>query len=73
MNQPVSLADLRHADVFWAAQQLEDEHDPGDGSWGEHPRYSRDDWGREASDGDTQVGYWVWVVHQLAMHDGDLD
>lgn len=27
MNQPASLTDLRHAAIFLATQQMEDEHD----------------------------------------------
>lgn len=34
-------------------------------SWGEHPRYPRRDWQHEVGEGDTQIGYWDWVVHAL--------
>lgn len=39
--------------------------------WGEeHPHYTRKRWGWEASEGDTQLGYWEWVVHSIDSHGG---
>lgn len=39
----------------------------------EHPVWSREHWGQEAEDGDTQLGYWEWVVHQLEAAEFDED
>lgn len=30
----------------------------------EHPSYTRQDWRDEAGGGDTQLGYWDWVIPQ---------
>lgn len=35
------------------------------GLWGEHPEHTRSEWGVEAHRGDTNLGYWEWVVHQI--------
>lgn len=32
------------------------------GYWGEHPDYRVADWGYEAGNNDTRLGYWDWVV-----------
>lgn len=33
--------------------------------WGEHPDFSRTEWGVEAGERNTQLGYWDWVQHQI--------
>jgi len=32
--------------------------------WGEHPSNPRADWQHEVGNGDTNLGYWEWVVHR---------
>lgn len=32
--------------------------------WGEDDNYPRQDWQFEVSNGDTNLGYWDWVMHQ---------
>lgn len=39
------------------------------GTWGEHPEYVRSDWKYEVTNGDTSLGYWVWVENQIDMND----
>ncbi len=31
----------------------------------EHPAWPRAEWQQDASSGDTKLGYWLWVAHQL--------
>jgi len=33
------------------------------GWWGEHPKYTADDWQDEVYHGNTRSGYWVWVAN----------
>jgi hypothetical protein len=33
--------------------------------WSQHPRHTCDDWKHQAGRGDTQLGYWEWVRHQI--------
>ena len=33
--------------------------------WGQHPDYPRGDWAYEATNGDTNLGYWEWVTGQI--------
>ena len=35
------------------------------GIWGQHDIYVRCDWEAEVSLGDTQLGYWEWVLHKI--------
>lgn len=37
----------------------------GEGSWGEHPEWPMSEWQLEAGEGNTRLGYWEWVSHQL--------
>lgn len=32
------------------------------GSWGEHPKHPREDWRYDVVNGDTNAGYWDWVL-----------
>lgn len=41
------------------AAQLEHKHGE------EHPDYTREDWREEVENGDTRLGYWEWVMHQV--------
>jgi hypothetical protein len=43
------------------------------GFHGEHPDYPRLDWQYEAGNGDTQLGYWEWVIHQEESNPADAD
>lgn len=38
-------------------------------SWGEHPVYSRGEWGQEAAEGNIQSGYWQWVADQIEQEE----
>lgn len=43
-----------------------------DASWDyEDELYTRDDWKSEVSNGDTQLGYFDWVIHNLGSTDCD--
>jgi len=42
-----------------AALALEQQYHP------EHPDYPFEDWQYEVSNGDTRLGYWLWVVHSI--------
>jgi hypothetical protein len=33
--------------------------------WNEHPDWSRKEWGQEAFENNTNLGYWDWVWHQI--------
>lgn len=49
------------------AEQLDDLYNP-EGN-GEHPNFGRSQWMLSAGNGDTLLGYWEWVVHQLEEHE----
>jgi hypothetical protein len=34
-------------------------------SWGEHPKYTREDWSLEVENGDTGASYWNYVVSEI--------
>ena len=42
------------------------------GVWSEYPGHARQDWQYEVGNGDTVLGYWAWVEHQVeaAAEDG---
>lgn len=33
--------------------------------WSEHPEFIRAAWMNEVNGGDTNLGYWEWVLHQI--------
>ena len=40
--------------------------------WGvEHEYYDREDWKQDVSAGDTKLGYWEWVQHNIESHGDD--
>ena len=45
------------------AEALKEAHG---GMWGEHPEFPVDDWLYEVDNGDTRLGYWVWVAVRKA-------
>ncbi|GAB0154619.1 hypothetical protein [Marinobacterium sp. BA1] len=49
------------------AEELQAKYEALDTSegWAQHPRYEREDWQHEAAEGNTQLGYWDWVMHAL--------
>ncbi len=47
--------------------QLEAKYSSGD-AWGQHPDYPREDWQYDVSNGDTRLGYWEWVLHNVESH-----
>jgi len=47
------------------AQELRKKHDAEEG-WGQHPRFTMEDWRNEVSNEDTRIGYWDWVEKSLA-------
>jgi hypothetical protein len=54
------------SDHLMSAEQLREKYvGAGFGGWGGHPRHPRADWQYEAGQGDTQIGYWDWVVSRL--------
>ncbi|CAO0822463.1 hypothetical protein DFAR_3060036 [Desulfarculales bacterium] len=47
--------------------------EPYDGIWGEHPVWTRADWGNEAACNDTSLGYWAWVRNQIRIKEEEED
>jgi hypothetical protein len=47
------------------AQELREKYDTEEG-WGQHPRFTMEDWRNEVSNEDTRIGYWDWVEKSLA-------
>lgn len=47
------------------AQELREKYDTEEG-WGQHPRFTMEDWRHEVSNEDTRIGYWDWVEKSLA-------
>jgi len=43
------------------------------GIWGQHPSFPAADWGAEATNNDTRLGYWDWVEGTLANQLDDVD
>jgi hypothetical protein len=43
------------------------------GAWGEHPSYERAGWQYEVANGDTQRGYWDYVVAKLGEEQTDRE
>lgn len=41
------------------------------GTWGEHPKYVRADWRREVAEGDTNLGYWEWILQQQEIFEDE--
>jgi hypothetical protein len=61
----VAMKDLVSCDHTLSALQLHTKYSQENGDWGQHPKYSRAFWREEVVAGDTQRGYWDWVVAQL--------
>jgi hypothetical protein len=38
------------------------------GSWGQDERFPRADWQYEVSEGETNLGYWDWLLQQYDIH-----
>ena len=47
------------------------QEDGGKGVWSEHPKFSRCEWGEEAYEHDTVLGYWDWVIAQIEQEKSD--
>jgi len=41
------------------------------GSHESHEEYTRAEWCDDVRIGDTQLGYWDWVIHNLESHDDE--
>lgn len=39
----------------------------------EHPDWLRADWQQDVNNGDTKIGYWDWVLHNIESHEENLD
>lgn len=39
--------------------------------WGEYPGHEVADWQYEVANGDTRLGYWEWVRHQIEIQESD--
>jgi len=37
-----------------------------------HEEYTREEWCDDVRGGNTQLGYWDWVIHNLESHDEEL-
>lgn len=53
-------------DIGLTVEQLEVKYSQCD-----HPDHIREDWRNDVSQGDTNLGYWEWVLHQVESHYGD--
>ena len=53
-------------DYGLTVEQLEDKYEPF-----EHPDYIREEWREDVGNGDTKLGYWAWVLHNVESHYGD--
>jgi hypothetical protein len=51
------------------AEQLREAHG---GVWGEYLDYPVADWIMDARNGDTRLGYWEWVAHQVEAREDEL-
>ena len=47
-------------DFGLSLEQLKGKYGPG-----EHPDHIREDWRHDVAQGDTNLGYWEWVVYQV--------
>jgi hypothetical protein len=56
--------DMEEIDIFDPADELVARY----GSWGQDDRYPRADWQREVSNGETNLGYWDWLLQQYDIH-----
>jgi len=54
--------DLSCVELALAANALRQKHGS---NWGEHPQHPREDWGHEAANDDTRLGYWEWVANRM--------
>lgn len=52
-------------DAGLTAEQLQGKYARLDGSWGEHPRFTRGGWTSEVVNEETQRGYWDWVAAHI--------
>jgi hypothetical protein len=39
------------------------------GNWGQVARFPKEDWQYQCANNDTTLGYWPWVVSEMAAHD----
>jgi hypothetical protein len=39
----------------------------------EHPEWLRADWQQDVANGDTKLGYWDWVLHNIESHEEEQD
>jgi hypothetical protein len=44
----------------------------GGDQWGSCSQYPREDWQLEVENGDTNLGYWEWVIHQAEAVEADI-
>lgn len=44
----------------------------GGDQWRSCSQYPREEWQLEAENGDTNLGYWEWVIHQAEADEADL-
>lgn len=54
-----AVTEVPAGDFGRTAEQLEEKHGQ------DHPDYTREDWRNDVSQGDTKLGYWEWVLHQV--------
>ncbi|MBU9199904.1 hypothetical protein KTD31_00625 [Burkholderia multivorans] len=67
-NQESETSKNASGEVDAMEQAIED----AEAQWGaEHPHYTREDWRNDVSRGDTKLGYWEWVVHNIESHGGE--
>lgn len=57
---------VEDGDFGLTVEELEAKYGPS-----EHPDYIREEWRYDVGKGDTNLGYWEWVLHQVENHYGD--
>jgi len=58
-------------DYGTTAEDLSNAYAGPNGTWGEHPYYTRADWRQEVENDDTILGYWAWVEARLVEEECD--
>lgn len=73
LSDAISKASPHIQESKWETfvRELVEKHGGEDGVWGQHPGFPRKDWQYEVGNGDTNLGYWDWVGHQLEAAEGD--
>jgi len=66
MNNPYNTSGVDMEGFLFACVWHNNLPVPGNHQWDEHPDFIRYDWREDVTTGDTALGYWAWVRHQIA-------